>query len=269
MDDLWDLPSDTEAALRLISSQCPLGARVSGRPVALLHSLYAVVASGTDVDHEVERLRLAHRARVLQIPTPHGIESLIFEATEYAAAMRTGLGLGLGAEAASCLPQCTGCTVTRAELGAALGLTGAVLDEACSQLVGGGWLAASSAAVATAGPDEAPLESTASKWLWAMPQAGRLLVSLLRCREEAIKVLWRQKFHRSLRHTIERAPAVKKALEQTQLDFRYVLRDLLGRRLVQEQRGSAGGTQVLSLTPAGEQAAHAIELKVGGRKRKR
>ena len=111
-----------------------------------------------------------------------------------------------------------------------------------------------------------------TKWLWAMPQAGQLMVALLKSREEVLKLLWKQKFHRATRRAIEQAPAVRKALAHAKLDLRFVIRDLLGRRLVDEQRGSgsAVGNDVLTLTPAGQQAANASMLRsTGGRKRKR
>lgn len=91
----------------------------------------------------------------------------------------------------------------------------------------------------------------------------------LRCREEALRFLWKQKFHRSPRHAVERHAAVKRVITQSQLDFQFVLRDLLGKQLVSEQRVSAGGASVLQLTPAGEQVAHTVNLQTGGRNAKR
>ena len=262
MDDDFALPSDTEAALELLHAQCPPGATLSGIAVSPLHMLYSVVHDGTDVDHELERLRLSHRVRIVQLATPHGVESIVVRPERFADSLRA-----FDEIVAGCLARCTGYSVRKDELGAELAVSGTALDEECDRLASAGWLRPMMSAT-RAGPDELP-EEVGQSWLWALPEAGRVIVSLLRCRDEVIKLLWKQKFHRSSRAVLEAAPGVRKALTQTALDFRYVLRDLLGRRLVScTEHAAAAGRSVLQLTPAGEQAAHASALRTGGRKRK-
>ena len=92
-----------------------------------------------------------------------------------------------------------------------------------------------------------------------------MLYALGKCRAEVLKVLHKQHFHRAMLYTVERAAAVRKVLGEGKLDLRYVLRDLVGKRLVEKTEATAG--VVVELTPAGvQQAANASS---SARKRKR
>jgi len=267
--NIFELPSDTEAALALLAAQAPPASRICGRnPVASQHYLYTIVKDGTDVDREIERLRLAHRVHVLLIPTPRGTEHVLVRTEHYAAALREA---GFD-ELAVCVASCAGLTVAMEELIASTGMAVSTLEGMAARALQAGWLApaASSVLAQAQGPEEAPsAQSGEGKWGWALPQAGRLMVMQLRCREEALRFLWKQKFHRSPRLAVERHAAVKRVITQSQLDFQFVLRDLLGKQLVSEQRVGAGGASVLQLTPAGEQVAHTVNLQTGGRNAKR
>ena len=136
------------------------------------------------------------------------------------------------------------------------------LEDLCARLGKAGWLLPMRQTMRP-GPDEAPL-SDEGVWLWSCRGAGRVAFALHKCREQVLNVLWKQKFHRAMRQIVERTAAVKKVLAETRLDFRFVLRDCVGKRLVSEVTPGAGG-QMLALTPAGQQAANANH----GRKRRR
>ena len=258
------LPSDTEAALAMLTSQCPPGARLldGAASVAPLHALYTVVHEPTEVDQEVERLRLANQLRILRLHTPYGEEHLVLDAHEYATAMAACVE---GRAVASALEQCTGIVVRAQELSDALPVRAGCnkhLDAFYGRLVRAGWLVPMRQ-MSSAGPEEAPLLEDGA-WLWSCRGAGRLAFALHKCREQVLRVLWKQKFHRALRQVVERTPAVQKVLAEGQLDFRFVLRDCMGKRLLKEGQPGAGA-QMLELTPAGQQAAHANQ----GRKRRR
>ena len=272
MDDdaLDELPSDVEAALAVLHADCPAGARPTGCPCFPLHSVYAVVHEPTEVDQELEQLRLSHRVRVLRLMTAHGEEHVVVPAEAYASAMRDGGETEGDAAVAAVLAECTGVRVGRAELRSALGGASssreggdAALAALAQRLVDAGWLQASHAGARGFGRDGGG-DAAEEAWTWCMPGVGRLLHGLLRCRAEVLRVLWKQKFHRCMRHVVEQTPAVRKALAETRLDLRFVQRDLVGKRLVEttEARGGA----ILQLTPAGRQAGnHAAASK----KRKR
>lgn len=261
-DDDEDAPllSDTEAAVACLLGECPPGALLLGSvPCALVHALYAVVHEATDVDRELERLRLSHTLRVLKLPAA-GDERLLVRAEDYARALRDSGGEH-ARRWADVLPRCTGVSCHSRELATALGCTAAAQVSACEELGRAGFLVPAAQAVRAA-PDEAP--PAADTWLWGMPHAGRLLYALTSCRHAVLALLHKQKFHRALRQLVERAPAVNKALRHARLDLRYLLRDLIGKRFVKRTDTAAGA--VLELTPAGLQAAAAREAR---RKRKR
>ena len=88
MMEALELPSDTEAALAIVSRDAPAGARLRGCAASPVHALYAVVHEPTEVDQELERLRLEHTCRLLQVSTPYGDEQIVARASDYASAMR-------------------------------------------------------------------------------------------------------------------------------------------------------------------------------------
>ena len=322
MDD-FEIPnlSDTEVAIALVLGECPPGAMLQmtdgavgsssssssstgvgesrsnaatpttsrkALPCALAHSLHAVVHQATDVDIELERLRLSHTIRILKLPA-YGDERLLLRAEDYANALaKSGCCDAAARVARQALPLCTGMHLHTAELQQALSSTGGDLDgessggggkssmhstggascgtrkttlaEArtiCEALRKGGWLlAAHQAAHAeahAAAPGEAPPLIDADVWLWSMPHAGRVLYVLGKCRNEVLKVLHKQHFHRAMLQVVERTAAVRKALTEAKLDLRHVVRDLVGKRLVEKTETTTG--TVLELTPAGVQQA--------------
>lgn len=303
MDDI-PLLSDTEAAIALVLSECPPGAMLrpgtaaassssaaappapSTLPCALVHALHAVIHHATEVDVELERLRLAHTVRVLKLPA-YGDERLILRADDYANALARSDCCELAPLVARvALPKCTGVRCTTRELSQALrdggdchstaaaaGSGGSSLltaKKVCEELRKAGWLVPAAQAAAAeahaAAPGEAPLIAEADEWLWSLPHAGRLLYALAKCRKEVLKVLHKQHFHRAMRRVVERAPAVRKVLGDSKLDLRYALRDVVGKRLVEQTETSAG--TVLELTVSGVQAA-ASQVASATRKRRR
>ena len=323
-DDDLPVLSDTEAAIALVLAECPAGAMLfasssgssssgsssssggSGSgvggggsnsapagsaaeqkplPCALVHALHAVVHHATEVDVELERLRLSHTIRVLKLPA-FGDERLLLRAEDYADALAASGCCDAAARVArQALPVCTSMHLRTAELQRALGgsgggggssgsrlppTTSAVEARAiCEALRKAGWLVpahqAAHAEAHAAAPGEAPILADADSWLWSLPQAGRVLYALSKCRAEVLKVLHKQHFHRAMLYTVERAAAVRKVLGEGKLDLRYVLRDLVGKRLVEKTEATAG--VVVELTPAGvQQAANASS---SARKRKR
>lgn len=291
--------SDTEAALALVLGACPPGALLNTPshpvPCALWHAVYAVVHTPTDVDVEIERLRHQHDVRVLTRPGA-GEERLLLRADDYVRALHTS-GIEGADVLAKALPMCTGATCRRDELldameavvsaASASEAAAAAANSATSRPVSlsrrrassaldalqqAGWLVACARqhdAALAAGPDEAPSaaagSSDADTWLWGMPASGRLLFTLTKCRNALLALLHKQKFGRALRATAERAPALRKLLEHSRLDLRFVLRDLVGRALI-KSTDTATGT-VIELTPAGAQAAAAAAPR--GKKRGR
>ena len=183
----YALPSDTDAAFAIILRDAPLGARLRGCPACPMHSLYTVVHEATEVDQEVERLRLAHECRVLKLATPHGDELLLVRAADYARAMRDSED---GAIALAALATCTGIHVLRAELTAA-----GLQEQDCMRLCASGWLTPASQPATQAGPQEAPGDGP-DMWRWSLPGLGRLLFALLQCRIEVMRLLWKQKFQK-------------------------------------------------------------------------
>jgi hypothetical protein len=261
-DDLT-LPSDTEAALDILLRDCPPGSRVGDAkfPCAISHSLYSVVHHSTEVDLEIERLRLSNAIRVMKLPA-HGDERLLIRAADYTSALQAS-GCEGAADLAAALPQCTGLMCRRLELEEAMGGK-QVAARAIIALVKSAWLVPAAREAHAQGPDEAPGDGLADAWLWHMPQAGHLLYRLNGCRGAVMQVLHRQKFHRCLRHALDRDAAVLKALRDAKLDLRYVLRDMIGKRLIKRTDTMAGC--ILELSPAGVQAANA---RNAGRKRRR
>ena len=262
------LPTDVEVALSCLQGDCPPGARlISGMvPCFPLHSMYAVLHEATEANHELEELRLSSGVRILTCATAHGEEKMLVPASEFTMAMRQvdghaeEAGTSVDHEA---LAKCTGLQLGRAELQAALGhATQDDVSRVAGALVQQGWLMLPHSR--QTGADEAPPDS--QDWMWSMPGVGRLLSSLLRCRTEVLRVLWKQKFHRAMRHVVEGSPGVRKALAAANLDLRYVQRDLVGKRLL-EQVDTRAGT-VLQLTPAGQQLAN-HHAHTSGRKRRR
>ena len=257
-------PSDVEVALACLQGDCPSGARLVGGmvPCFPLHAMYSVLHEATEADHELEELRLSSRLRILTCATAHGEEKMLVPAREYMMALRHADADAECTADHEALAKCTGLQLGQAELRAALGH--ARQDEVArvaGVLVQAGWLLVPHSRQTAA--HEAPSDS--EDWTWSMPGVGRLLSSLLRCRMEVLRVLWKQKFHRAMRQLIERSPGVRKALAAANLDLRYVQRDLVGKRLV-EQVDTRAGT-VLQLTPAGQQLAN--HAQAGGRKRRR
>lgn len=265
-----ELPSDTEAGLSLLLAQCPPGARMSTAtkevcvPSAQMHALYAVVRDGTEVDREVERLRLQHTVRVLKLPT-HEDEQLILRASDYEALMSNS-GVEGAALCAAALAQCTGVSVQRTELLQAMGGAQVMHGDIVEAHVRAGWLVPAARAAFCAAPDEAPdTEAAPDGWLWSVPHAGRVVYALVQCRAEVLAILYKQKFGRAPCHVIERTSSVRKSLRQGQLDLRHVLRDLEGKRLISRTETMTG--VALELTPAGLQAASYAAQR--GRKRRR
>ena len=269
-EEAADLPvlSDTEAALACVLGECPRGALLADGtvPCALWHSVYAVIHLPTNVDVELERLCHANAIRVLKLPA-HGDERLVLRAEDYERALRSSQQEGANAFA-DALPRCTGTTCERQELlaamhsasGAAIGRCEAWLES----LQAAGWLVPARQSVA-AGPSEAPASDSTDLWLWGMPHAGRLLYTLSRCRSAVLALLSKQKFGRTMRRTVESAHAVRKPLTQSKLDLTFVLRDMVGKRLIKSTDTKAG--TVLELSPAGFQAAAAAATR--GKKRGR
>lgn len=266
LDDDDDAPfldiSDTEVAVQLLLRDCPPGARTADDdvPIAMLHCLYSIVDYSTEVDQDLESMRLANKVRILKLPA-HGDERVIVSVDDYTRALRNSGCEGADA-LAEALPQLTGLSVHASELQHVLGARARTMVDG---LVDAGWLMPTSqAAHATiAGPDEAPVVAEDDAWLWQLPRLGRLVYGLGRCRGEVLSLLHKQKFHRALSHTVEQSPALRKLMRDSKLHIRQVLRDVVGKRLV-ARTASATGT-VLELTPAGVQAAHVSR----GRKRRR
>jgi hypothetical protein len=260
-------PSDTRAALDCLFAEAALS--LGGFPVVAVHQLYAIIQNPTETDRELETLRLAHSLRVLRLPD-FADNFLIMRADDFVQAVRTAAAAEEDAlaatalrAAAAALPRCTGLTVSAVELQAALdggggggggeGSSTARAAAACARLQRMGWLAGVPTPL-RAGPDEAPAPANAEVWLWSYPLCGVLMVALRQCRAAVIGVLRKQRFDRAQRQLVERAPAVRTALERTRLDLRCVLRDLIGKRLV-SSTAAPGGT-ILQLTAAGRQSAH-------------
>jgi hypothetical protein len=267
--------SDVEAGLACVLGDCPPGALLNADvPCALWHALYAVIHHSTEVDVELERLRHGHAVRVLRLPA-QGDERVLLRAEDYARAMRTSGLAGADRVAEHALPRCTGVTCTRAELLAALqdaeddGVDGRPSRQqgadAIERLRAAGWLVPRPQASHAVAVDEAPGGEGADEWLWGMPLAGRLLYTLSKARAAVLALLHKHKHGRALRVVLERAPALCKLLTQSRLDLRFVLRDLVGKRLLRSTDTRAG--VVLDLTPAGFQAAAAAAPR--GKKRGR
>ena len=272
-EEALELPllSDTEAALACVLGECPRGALLADGtvPCALWHAVYAVIHLPTNVDVELERLCHANAIRVLKLPA-HGDERLVLRAEDYERALRSSDQEGANAFA-DALRHCTGTTCQRDELLAAMHSASGAGIGRCEAWLGSlqasGWLVPARQAVA-AGPSEAPASEgarSADLWLWGMPHAGRLLYTLSKCRSAVLALLNRQKFGRTMRRTVEGAPALRKLLTQSKLDLTFVLRDLIGKRLIKSTDTTAG--TVLELSPAGFQAAAAAAAR--GKKRGR
>ena len=228
-----------------------------------------MVHQATDADADLERLRHANAIRVLKLPAA-GDEVLVIRAEDYDRVLRSS-GVDGATALADALPHCTGTSCSRSELLAELRPSADIRQREAwlKALQTAGWLVPARQAALAAGPDEAPGREDsddADVWLWGMPGAGRLLYALARCRGALLALLHKQKFGRVLRMAAERAPALRKLLQrEARLDLPFVLRDLVGQRLVKSTDTSAG--QVLELTPAGWQSAHASKER--GRKRRR
>ncbi len=272
------LPTDSEAALELLFTQCPPGSRLGGTlPAVWLHMLYAIVKDSTATDRELEAQRLSHALRLLRLPS-QGEDTLIVRAADYAAAMRAAAVAAKEEKdpqvaaalrtAATALPHCTGLRVRAAELQRAVGVDGERAASMCAALLRRGWLAKPPLQLRT-GPDEAPAPVEDGVWLWSYPRCGMLAASLRGCRAAVIGALRKHRFERATTQVVERTPAVQAALRAARLDFRTSLRDLLGRRLVLSTPAAGGvsGGATLQLSPAGRQEAHHTSGR--GKKRRR
>ena len=199
----------------------------------MVSQIYAVVDNRTEVDQEIETRRLSHELRVLQLPSSRE-ERCIVRADAYAAAMAADASLpelsatervAFGA-GRSALSACTGVAVRSSELQATLGDT-IELNAVVAVLRSHGWLVESPRPTSLA-PDEAPTLDT-QEWLWALPESGKLTRALYPLRAELLKTLYRQRFRRAMRLTVERSASVAKLLRSGPVDFAFALRDLVGR----------------------------------------
>ena len=256
--DEMALPSDTEAALECVFSQAPNGARLNGYPCLPLHALYAVVHQATDVDCEIRRLRTNHIIRVLQLPNS-GSDLVVMREADYLAAHRDLNG----PFDSGWLSRTVDLHISKDELAQMLQVDYGHLDEACTSLIRAGWLNRKPASL------QSP--TSGEVLLLAMPQTGRLMASLMKCCDAVLLALRKNRFGCVPRRVVERASMVRKVLASTGLDLRYVMRDMIGRRLLTEQqRGSGADSTTLTLTQAGQQAANTAALQSGvGQKRKR
>ena len=263
--------TDTEAAIALGIGEAPPGALVTPSagcqvPCIPVHALYAMLHDRTATDNELERLRCAGIIRMIRMPAS-GDERLILRAEDYLKAMKeSNCEAAANLTATSALSRCTGVRVLLDELAVALHSQPDSCRRCCEELVGAGWLTPAHAETFEVEPNEAPRVANDRAWLWSLPLAGRLIFALSKCRAEVLSVLHKQHFHRAMRHIVERAPSVRKALASSRLDMRFVLRDITGKGLV-AQTATAGGT-VLELTPMGLQAANSAMAR-RGRKRSR
>ena len=103
------------------------------------------------------------------------------------------------------------------------------------------------------------------RWLWSAPGCGVLVNALTDGRATALRLLHRERFGRAPTQLIQRSMA--RALRQSRLDFRYVLRHMVGKGLVASSETAAGG--VMQLTPAGQQAAKAAAATASKKRRRR
>ena len=260
-DFLFQLPSDTEAAVAMLLGQCPTAIRPRSVAVVLVSQCYAVVNDRTAVDQEIEERRLSNAWRVLQLPSSRE-ERVLVKSDAYANAMAADASNAeqlsvtdrAALEAASkALPTCTGVAVRKAEIEATLADV-TQLDAVVNVLKSRGWLIASPRPTSLA-PDEAPALLD-QEWLWALPESGRLTRALYPLRSEVLKLLHRQRFGRALCLTIERSASVAKLLRSSPIDLSFALRDLVGSNYIETSRSAAGVT--LQLTAAGERAAAAV-----------
>ncbi|KAL1523465.1 hypothetical protein AB1Y20_018404 [Prymnesium parvum] len=254
---LCHLPSDTEAGVSYLLSQCPAAVRPRGLPVFLCSQLYAVVDDRTAVDRELEARRLAHELRAIQLPSSQA-ELLLLPAEQYSRAIAADAGTeGVSAEerralecAQQLLPACTGVTVRRSEIEAAL-QNPADADAVAGVLSMRGWLTALPPSESLTLGD-APLHADC-EWRWALPESGKLTRELFPLRTEVLTALHRQRFGRALRHTIERSRGVAALLRKLHIDLTFALRDLVGSSYIESTHTAAG--TLLQLTAAGERAA--------------
>lgn len=255
-----DLPSDTDAALSYLLAQCPAAMRPSSVPVVLLSQLYAVVKDRTEVDQEIEKQRLAHEIRLLQLPSLRE-ERLILRAAQYAQAMAADSETATLSAcdsaalilASKTLDKCTGVSVRRFELESALGSEMKTM-EVIGILESRGWLY-KSPRISYSHPEDADLAIN-DDWLWALPECGKLMRAVIPLRSEILKTLHKQRLGKALRITIERSSNITKLLRSVPIDFTFALRDLVGCDYIQSSESAAG--VVLQLTPAGFRAAAAV-----------
>eukprot|EP00245_Coleochaete_scutata_P004603 TRINITY_DN17349_c0_g1_i2.p1 TRINITY_DN17349_c0_g1~~TRINITY_DN17349_c0_g1_i2.p1 ORF type:complete len:294 (-),score=47.37 TRINITY_DN17349_c0_g1_i2:119-1000(-) len=219
-EEVEDLPCDTLVALNVIIAEFPKFSKVESRPFVLRTQLYNSINDRTIVDRELEDLRCKKVVRVFKLATAKDDYAVMLshDYLHQVDGQRRYMEAKHGAEflpaldwfLSHVLPNCCDVDITHRKLVELLSSSGEMVKEKhVSFLINAGLLMRKMV--------------DGSAFWFSIPDAGSLLKSLVRGREEIVGLLKKRKYREMLQSELE-----KRKLRFTELGMRFHLRDMLG-----------------------------------------